>query len=89
VSEFLDVNVDYCGIQLCPWRCVGCEGGSGGFVIRNRRTGETIEGGDLIVHLIRKHHFFEGVESPYRVDPQKLVRVLEIESSLRRPKSQD
>jgi hypothetical protein len=34
----------------------------------------------LIVHLIREHGFFEGRESPYRVDPGDLVRVLELGS---------
>ena len=78
--DFLDVDtVVFCGSQSCPWGCR--QSGSVGFVIRNRRTGETIESGDLIVHLIRQHQFFEGVESPYRVDPEKLVRVLELVSS--------
>ena len=48
------------------------------FVITNNRTGETLKGPGLIVHLIRDHHFFEGKQSPYRVDPEKAARVLEL-----------
>lgn len=29
---------------------------------------------DLHPHLIRKHHFFEGRCTPYRVDPERFVR---------------
>jgi hypothetical protein len=35
-------------------------------------------GPDLIVHLITEHGFFEGQESPYRVDPERLARLLEL-----------
>lgn len=35
-----------------------------------------ITGPGLIVHLIRAHQFFEGSESPYRVEPRKAIRVL-------------
>lgn len=31
---------------------------------------------DLHPHLIRAHHFFEGHETPYRVDPRLLARML-------------
>lgn len=48
------------------------------FVITNKRTGEELKGPCLIVHLIRDHHFFEGKQSPYRVDPEKAARVLEL-----------
>lgn len=47
-------------------------------MILNRKTGESFTAPALIVHLIRAHHFFEGVESPYRVDPEKVIRTLEI-----------
>ena len=31
---------------------------------------------DLHPHLIREHHFFEGLETPYRVHPEKMVPML-------------
>lgn len=46
------------------------------FLLINRQTGEYIFAPGLIVHLIMEHHFFEGKESPYRVEPSKLVQVL-------------
>ncbi len=69
----------YLGIQECPWECaVQPNWGSFDFLILNRRTGEYITGPGLIVHLIRAHHFFEGVETSYRTDPSRVIRVLEI-----------
>lgn len=67
------------GFQKCPWDCaVNTRLASIEFLILNRETGESFTGPGLIVHLIREHHFFEGKESPYRVDPEKAVRVLEL-----------
>jgi len=33
---------------------------------------------DLHPHLIREHHFFEGKDTPYRVDPERAIRYLGI-----------
>jgi hypothetical protein len=67
----------YRGFQECPW---GCENepswSSFDFLILNRQSGKCVTGPGLIVHLIRKHHFFEGLETPFRVDPAKVVEVL-------------
>lgn len=68
----------YMGKQDCPWGCKTEKLGARDFLILNRRIGEYITGGDLIIHLIREHHFFEGRETPYRTDPLRAVRVLEI-----------
>jgi hypothetical protein len=64
------------GFQNCPWGCADV--GSFDFMILNRKTGESFSAPALIIHLIRVHHFFEGVSSPYRVDPERVFRVLEI-----------
>jgi hypothetical protein len=66
------------GFQECPWGCDYEHWSSFDFLILNRRSGRYLTGPGLIVHLIRKHHFFEGLESPYRVDPTKAVQVLEL-----------
>ena len=67
------------GVQDCPWGCGDIEiPGSYDFLLLDRTTGELIPGPSLIVHLIRVHHFFEGKASPYRVDPEKLVRILRL-----------
>ena len=75
------------GSQICPWvpnrpdlRCPFPEWVEHGFfdwILRDRATGEMMKGPGLIAHLIRFHHFFEGLESPYRVDPERLARMLD------------
>jgi hypothetical protein len=69
-------TVGFLGVQECPWGCKAS--GAFDFLILNRQTGESITGPSLVTHLIREHHFFEGKESPYRTDPAKLLRVLEV-----------
>jgi len=66
------------GFQDCPWNCNEQHWGSFDFLLLNRQTGEYIIAPGLIVHLIREHHFFEGLESPYRVEPSKLAQVLKL-----------
>jgi hypothetical protein len=74
------------GFQICPWssdphhsQCtigVGVRHASVDWVIHNMSTRKKLSGPGLIVHLIRDHHFFEGRQSPYRVDPHKLAIIL-------------
>lgn len=65
------------GYQECPWLCTPDPGwNSIDFVIEDRRTGAKLRGPGLIVHLIEAHGFFEGKESPYRVDPRQAAEVL-------------
>jgi hypothetical protein len=71
------------GFQLCPWsvdpqggQCTADHGGvrfaSLDWRIRKNLWGRAVGGPGLIVHLIRAHRFFEGIASPYRVDPEAL-----------------
>ncbi len=69
--------VQYRGFQGCPWGC-NTAVGSRDFLILNRVTGEYFTGPSLIVHLIREHHFFEGLGTPFRTDPARAARVLGI-----------
>lgn len=69
------------GLQECPWGCEYDKWASFDFLLLNLKTGKLITAPGLIVHLIREHHFFEGLESPYRVDPLRLARVLELAAS--------
>jgi hypothetical protein len=84
-----DVRIEvFTGFQICPWapspHSGQCTAGGGvrhasvAWRVRNRRTREELSGPGLIVHLIRAHRFFEGFESPHRVDPLALARVLEV-----------
>ncbi|WP_344698802.1 hypothetical protein [Sphingomonas limnosediminicola] len=78
----------YKGSQRCPFlddsKAIRCEAAGGARLasvdwwVRNHITGERIEGPGLIVHLAAGHGFFEGQRSPYRVEPEKLARVLEL-----------
>jgi hypothetical protein len=76
VENFQVFIVQYRGFQHCPWGCSAF--GSSDLMILNRKTGESFAAPELIIHLIRAHRFFEGFESPYRVDPKKVIRTLEI-----------
>jgi hypothetical protein len=87
VDGDFDVSVEVVtGFQICPWAASPhsgqCTAGGGvrhasvTWHVRNRRTDEKLSGPGLIVHLIRAHRFFEGLESPHRVDPLALARVL-------------
>jgi len=65
------------GLQDCPWDCqLDNNWSSFDFLLLNCQSGEYLFAPGLIVHLIREHLFFEGNESPYRVEPSKLARVL-------------
>lgn len=59
----------------CSHNTASQEYGSVDFKVTNSDTGEEVSGPGLILHLIRDHHFFEG-NVAYRVDPEKLCRVL-------------
>jgi hypothetical protein len=68
--------VNYKDWQYCPW---GCEAyNSSDFLVVNRQTGESVTAPELMPHLIRTHHFFGGLGSPYRTDPERLARVVEL-----------
>ena len=78
----------FTGFQICPWAANPhsgqCTAGGGvrhasvDWQLRNLATRERLSGPGLIVHLIRAHGFFEGLESAGRVDPRSLARVLEL-----------
>jgi hypothetical protein len=75
------------GSQQCPWDCKAetwgqVYWGSFDFLLINRRSSLFFTGPGMIVHLIREHHFFEGLESPYRVSPTKVALTLRIFSKI-------
>ncbi|MDI1476833.1 hypothetical protein [Polyangium sp. y55x31] len=77
VGRFRVRLMQWGGSQECPWLCAIDSGwASIDFAIENRRTGAKLRGPGLIVHLIAEHGFFEGKESPYRVDPRQAAEVL-------------
>lgn len=46
------------------------------FLIVHRGNRQYLRGSGLLVHLIRDHRFFEGDESPFRLDPERAAHVL-------------
>lgn len=77
VGERLQVFVQrWRGMQECPWGCGYPPGANFDFLLLNREIGVFVTGPGMITHLIREHHFCEGRESPYRVDPIRLAMVL-------------
>lgn len=80
VDDFQVTWEQYRGFQECPWGCAHePQWASIDFVLENRRTGKRLSGPGLIAHLIAEHNFFEGHESPYRVDPREVIEVLEVQ----------
>lgn len=89
IDDRLDIGIEvFTGFQICPWapdpnrgQCPAAGGvlhASVEWHLHNQRTGDRLSGPGLIVHLIRAHGFFEGFESPGRVDPRLLAKVLEL-----------
>lgn len=72
----------YIGFQECPWspRQHGdlCARDTTDWRIRDTWRALELEGPGLIRHLITEHGFFEGFESPYRVDPRALAELLQL-----------
>lgn len=81
----IEINM-YDGHQDCPWGCTKDQDGRHGLsmyggldaTVTNQKTGEKLKFPGLIIHLISDHHFYEGKESPYRVDPRKVVTFFEL-----------
>jgi hypothetical protein len=81
----------FAGFQECPWGpgfanaklyepLQLCGSGSTDWSIRDVHRDLEMRGPSLITHLIRAHGFFEGFESPYRVDPRALADLLQVRS---------
>ena len=88
VGEFLVQLKSYEGFQICPWSTdihhTQCRAGGGvkyaslDWNIRNLESNREMSGPGLAVHLIREHHFFEGFDSPHRVDVRELAQLLNL-----------
>ena len=69
------------GLQQCPWCGYVSQICGSDYTVENTNLKEKISFPGLILHLIREHHFFEGKGTRYRVDPEDVVRILEVDTS--------
>ena len=44
----------------------------------NKALGREITYTDLHIHFVKDHGFYEGKGSPYRLEPQDLIEILEV-----------
>jgi hypothetical protein len=63
------------GTLVCPWPHPGSYHKTV-TTVELTETGESIDWADLNIHLVVEHGFFEGKGSPFRIEPQELVRVI-------------
>lgn len=73
----------FMGVQECPWGSPlrdgdVCATSPTEWRIHDTTRGIEMRGPGLITHLVTEHGFFEGFESPYRVDPRTLAELLEV-----------
>lgn len=89
VGHFTVTLTTFSGFQICPWSPNPdqgqCRAGGGvryghlDWRITNEKRQITAQGPGLLVHLIRDHQFFEGKASPYRISPEELAKLLDLD----------
>jgi hypothetical protein len=78
VEGKFDVDVHEArGKMPCPWNHPGLYPKTH-VRLEKMETGETLLWSDLAIHLIEEHGFYQGEGSPYRLDPLKIKRILEL-----------
>jgi hypothetical protein len=78
VDNAFDVKVDSVrGLLPSPFGGKGMYGKINTTVV-NKKTGRSIVYTDLHIHFIADHCFFEGKGSPFRLEPEDLVEILEV-----------
>ena len=71
---------DWCSGTACPYSNEGnatCGKGEHTYIILNQETGEPVKFEEILIHLVRDHHFFEG-NTQFRLDPRIVIRVLDL-----------
>ena len=76
IDDTYEVHTDTSkGTLTCPY-------GHGGLyrkyvtTVTNRKNNLTVRWNAMDIHLIEAHHFFEGKGSPYRLEPEILVKAI-------------
>lgn len=77
VEDHFEVRVDTVrGALPCPFGERGLHAKTF-TIVRNLNTGRELTYADLSIHLIATHGFYEGRGSPFRLEPEEIVAVLE------------
>ncbi len=63
------------GLLVCPWPHPG-RFYKAVTTVERMDTGETVQYSDLNIHMIEEHGFFEGRGSVFRIEPERLIRVV-------------
>lgn len=62
------------GVLPCPWEDGVFHKNS--VDVTDTKSGDLIIYSDLSIHLLRVHHFCQGLGSPFRLDPETLARMI-------------
>lgn len=76
LERYKVTRINTMGYQTCPFSIeedINCGYGSIEAVITDKVKGSQLCVGDLLIHLIRDHQFFEGPGTHYRLDPKKYL----------------
>ena len=77
-NKYIITRRSYWGFQPCPFVCFSdrvfrsTEGGGDDYWIYDIKTKKSIQFNDLLIHLIRDHHFFEG-NVYHRLAPNDII----------------
>lgn len=89
VDDHLLVSVvSWGGAQECPFKSpdddsyYGYKYGADDVLVLNLKLQQWARYSSLLPHMIKHHHFFEGQNSTYRADPQRLAEVLEVKPGI-------
>ena len=63
------------GLLICPWPH-NANFAKRITTVKLKNSPRTIRWSDLNIHLIAEHNFFEGKGSPFRLEPQELIKMI-------------
>ena len=68
---------EYMGYMGCPFRH-NRRAAKRNTEVTDVRTGKIVSWSDMVIHLIDDHGFFQGIGSPYRLEPLELAKFLKL-----------
>ena len=81
VDNYFEVKTEiFRGKLACPFKHKGLYRKSI-IIVKNKKLNKQIMYSDMLIHLIEEHGFYEGKGSPFRLEPEEIVEVLEINNN--------